>query len=150
MAEQKPDSSVSLKFKKTYPKRLISTIVNNNNALLQETDEHYIVSAPYIRVVREEVESVLGKLTEAKWRLLFIGRSTDKVRDFDSSLFSMGNQRTVLDKSELTQVNFSIPKTLKAEMTTYRSEKYLNLGQNEFVTEALREYIDNIKREAGE
>lgn len=148
--QQKSEKKVSLRFKKTYPKRLVSVIVNNNGAELEETEDQYIISAPYIKVTRDEAESAIGKLSESKWRLLFMGRSEDKVKHFDSSMFAFGNQRPVTSKEDMTQINFSLPKTLKADITLYRSEKYLNLGQNEFLIEATREYIENIKRETGE
>jgi hypothetical protein len=151
-AEQKAAQvpSVSISFRKTYPKRLINSLASANNATLEETEDAFMVSAPFIKVTRSDVEQVTGKITDAKWRMMFVNRSGE-VKDFNLYEFTIGTPKAVVADEEATvetvQLNVRIDKEIKAEMEKYRDSNYLDMTQPAFVQEALREFIASIKRE---
>jgi hypothetical protein len=143
---------VTLKIKRTYPKRLINiiTAANPDVELNENEADAYVLTGSYIKVTRAEVESVVGRLTDTRWRMLFMNR-TGEVREFNNYEFSMGVPRPVITESserrESTQINVRIPTDLKALMEELRAPEILNLSQNDFVAEALAEYINMIKKE---
>lgn len=142
---------VTLKIKRTYSKRLVnSAIVSTNaNVELEEAEDVFILKAPYIKVKRSDIEAVMGSISDTKWRMIFMNR-VGEVREFTNYEFIMGipqPSQTEVDRREWTQMNVRLPKDLKEEMEILRAPDILAMNQNEFVSEAITEYIAMIKRE---
>ncbi len=140
----------SLSLRRTYSKRLVNLIASLNNTEVEETEDFYLISAPFIKVNRSDVEGVVsGKMSDAKWRMLFVNRSGE-IREMSNERFVMGTPAPVVSTDEskdVIQINIRIDAGVKAEMDKYRSKEFLDLTQNAFVEEALREFIENIKKE---
>jgi hypothetical protein len=141
---------VTLSIKKTYPAELVEAIAAANDGVtILEKETSYQLSGPVIRVVRSQVAKVVGDLSDSKWRVLFMNRS-GQVSEFDNSQFVLGIPKSVpieeLEQKETSQLNVRIEKTLKAEMEFFRA-LLPNVNQNEFVAEALREYVCSLREE---
>ncbi|WP_336784079.1 hypothetical protein [Paenibacillus illinoisensis] len=139
----------SLSLKRTYAKRLVNAIASLNNIEVEEHEDCYLIASPFIRVNRSDVEHVAGKMSDAKWRMLFVNRSGE-IREFTNERFIMGTpvQATQAeDEKDVVQINVRIDSLVKADVDKYRSKDFLDLTQNAFVEEALREFIVNIKKD---
>lgn len=141
---------VTIKIKRTQPKRLINAIVQaNSNVEVEEGEDAYVITAPYVKVRRSDVEVVTGSMSDTKWRMLFMNR-VGEVSSFTNHEFIIGVPQPTIteeDRRVWTQVNIRLPKDLKEEMELLRSAQILNMSQNEFVAEAVAEYIAMIKRD---
>jgi hypothetical protein len=144
------DGFASVSFRKNYPKRLVNAMAGVNNAQLVETDDAYVLSAPYIKISRRELEAVIGPMTDAKWRIMFVNR-VGEVKEFNNYEFAVGTPRPVEtveeEAKDTVQLNIRIDRAVKDELEKYRGKEYLDMTQNAFVEEALKEFIANIRKE---
>lgn len=140
----------SLRFRKNAAKRLVNLIASVNNTEVEEVDNFYLISAPYIEVNRKEIESVVGELTDARWRMLFVNRAGE-VSEFTNDNFRIGIEKSASPAAaaqpELTPISVKIDSLVKQEMDKYRGAEYLDLHQNAFVEAALRDFIEGIKKQ---
>jgi hypothetical protein len=146
-----PAELVELSLRKGLPKRVINLIASMNNAEMQENEEHYILKAPYIKVSRADVESSIGKLTDGRWRMLFVNRSGE-IKEFNNYEFAIGAPKAAIvdeeeQRKETVQLNIRVDKLIKEDIEKYRLLLGENYTQNAFVEDALKEFIANIKKE---
>lgn len=141
---------VSVSLRKGFPKRVVNLIASVNNAEVDETEEFYVIKAPYIKVTRSDLESVAGKVTDARWRMLFVNRSGE-VKDFNNYEFSIGAPKPVIveetPKEQPVQLNIRISPALKEEIEELRKLLGDNYSQNSFVEDAIKEFVTNIRKE---
>lgn len=145
--EADTDGEATLFLKKSVTRRLANHIANANGISYSETDTHFRFDGKYIRVTRQEVENILGKLSDAKWRMLFVNRSGN-VRTFNDYEFAIGNPTANTEQTEnkdYVQLNFRIERSLKEEIDTLR--ELMNMSQNDFVAQAVAEFVSAIKAE---
>jgi hypothetical protein len=141
---------VSLTFRKTQPKRLVNAIASANGVQLVEATDSYVIAAPYIKVLRSEIEAITGKLSDVKWRMIFVNRKGE-VKEFTNHEFAIGVASVAsvneTERKEAVQLNIRIDKQVKEEMEKYRGKDFLDRTQNDFVEDALKEFIANIQKE---
>lgn len=142
-------SVAHLAIKKINGEDLVNMIVQSNyHAEVGENETHYLVHAPYIRVVRSDVENLLGKLSNTRWRMIFAHRQGE-LKTFNDYEFAIGNPVQTSDeptsKEETTQVNARFPISLKEEVDEFKD--MLGLSINSFVITAVTEYIKNLKEQ---
>lgn len=144
------EKTVSISFRKTHPKRLINALASINNAKIEENEDSFVIVAPYLKITRSDVETSIGKISDAKWRMMFVNRAGE-VKEFNNYEFAIGTPKVVESatesKTETVQLNIRIDKHVKEELEKFRSPEFLDLNQNAFVEEALREFIANIRKE---
>lgn len=137
------EGTVALKTRST----LLVDVVSRTNvgAILQNTGDYYQINAPTIRVIRQDVESILGKLNDAQWRMLFMNHEGE-VKTFNNYEFLIGNvAEQVEERKELAQINIRIDRLAKDNMDTVRG--LLNMTQAEFLEVAIQELTDKILSE---
>lgn len=152
IVERQSVRTATLSIRKGFPKRIINLIASMNNAEIDETDDLYIIKAPRIRVVRAELEASIGKLTDGRWRTLFVNR-TGEINEFNGYEFDISVPTpSLVEKEEVTkepvvQLNIRIPESVKSDIEELRKLLGDNYTQNAFVEDALKEFISNIKKE---
>jgi hypothetical protein len=147
-SKEETNSTVSLYIKKSMRKPVVNNIVSaNQEAHVHETDGHYVITAPYIRVTRSMVESALGNITDAQWRMTFLRREGD-VRAFNDYEFQLGTPAIQVEeqnKTDYVQINTRIPKEAKIEMECYLP--LLNMSQTEYIAKAVELMNAQIREE---
>jgi hypothetical protein len=142
---------VTLSLRKGLSKRVINLIGSMNNAEIVETEDFFIIKASYIKVVRSDIESSVGKLTDGRWRTLFVNRKGE-VKEFNNYEFAIGIPKPTVvetpeERKEMVQLNIRIEKSIKDDIEELRRLLGDNYTQNGFVEDALKEFIANIKKE---
>lgn len=139
---------VTLAISKTYPKELVDMIVNKNSDVqVIERDKFWVLNATFLRVLRDDVEKIIGKLpTVTKWKAIFINKIGES-KVFSDDEFTLGVPKPVAEatqeKEDKAQMNVRIEKHLKETLAKFAD--MMKMSQNDLVETALMEYLDGLQ-----
>jgi hypothetical protein len=117
----------------------------NENVIVQEFDGYYQVNAKQIRITRQDVEGLFGKINDGRWRMLLMNRDGE-VSEFNNHILILGIvQSEVEEAKETAQLNTRIDSKSKEEMDKIRG--LLDMTQAQFLEVAIKEYADKVRSE---
>jgi hypothetical protein len=143
--EEMLQGTVSLKVKKDYGTLVELVASKNENVIVQEFDGYYQVNAKQIRITRQDVEGLFGKINDGRWRMLLMNRDGE-VSEFNNHILILGIvQSEVEEAKETAQLNTRIDSKSKEEMDKIRG--LLDMTQAQFLEVAIKEYADKVRSE---
>jgi hypothetical protein len=143
--EEMLQGTVSLKVKKDYGTLVELVASKNENVIVQEFDGYYQVNAKQIRITRQDVEGLFGKINDGRWRMLLMNRDGE-VSEFNNHILILGIvQSEVEEAKETAQINTRIDSKSKEEMDKIRG--LLDMTQAQFLEVAIKEYADKVRSE---
>jgi len=127
--------------------KITGELFSNRGLEVYEGNEGIVVAGKRISLKRNSIEAILGRpIKETMWRVLFANRDGE-VKIFNSAEVLIGDESPEgeeIDKGLIT-ITGKVDSELKDEIDHFRG--VLNLTQNDFVLEALKEYVDSLKEQ---
>ena len=127
--------------------KITGELFGNRGLEVYEGNEGIVVAGKRISLKRNSIEAILGRpIKETMWRVLFANRDGE-VKIFNSAEVLIGDESPEgeeIDKGLIT-ITGKVDSELKDEIDRFRG--VLNLTQNDFVLEALKEYVDSLKEQ---